>query len=124
MKPAAKALLFSAFIVPGAGHFHLKKFKSGLLFLALTGLSMTTIINHYVQIARRVLEKINAGETGLDIASISQQINAQQALQNPMAVSIAWGLLVAVYLICLADTYRVGKNQPHQASSQIESRID
>ena len=116
MKPALKALLFSAFIIPGAGHFYLKKFKSGLLFLTLTGLSMTIIIQHYVQIAQRVLEKMNTGEIGLDTVSISQAVHAQVALQNPIIVNIAWGLLATSSLICLTDAYRAGKNQLRQTS--------
>ncbi|MBL4622499.1 MAG: hypothetical protein JKY89_08880 [Immundisolibacteraceae bacterium] len=124
MSRALKALLFSAFVIPGAGHFYLKRFKSGVAFLVLTGLSLAIIISHSSRLASRVLEQVNTGEIRLDAAAISQALNAQLALESSVWVTMAWGLLIASFLVCLADAYRVGRNQQPEIDTQKAIKAD
>ena len=103
MSRALKALLMSALIIPGAGHFYLRRFKSGLVFLLLSGVSLTIIITHLANLAHQVLDQVNAGKISLNATAIRQALNGQLALQSPALVTIAWGMLITAFLVCLED---------------------
>ena len=88
-----------------------------MVFLLLSGVSLTIIITHLANLAVQVLAQVNAGKTSLNATAIRQAFNGQLALESPVLVTIAWGLLVTTFLICLADAYRVGQKQQLEATN-------
>ena len=124
MSRALKALLMSALIIPGAGHFYLRRFKSGLVFLLLSGVSLTIIITHLANLAHQVLDQVNAGKISLNATAIRQALNGQLALQSPALVTIAWGILITAFLVCLADAYRIGKKQQLEVDGLAVKELD
>lgn len=124
MSRALKALLMSALIIPGAGHFYLRRFKSGMVFLLLSGVSLTIIITHLANLAHQVLDQVNAGKISLNATAIRQALNGQLALQSPALVTIAWGILITAFLVCLADAYRIGKKQQLEVDGLAAKELD
>lgn len=124
MSRALKALLMSALIIPGAGHFYLRRFKSGMVFLLLSGVSLTIIITHLANLAHQVLDQVNAGKISLNATAIRQALNGQLALQSPALVTIAWGILITAFLVCLADAYRIGKKQQLEVDDLAAKELD
>lgn len=107
MKRSAKAVLLSALVFPGVGHFYLKRFATGLVLLVIAGGATYYLIANAVRVALRVSDKIAAGEIALDAGAISNLV-AQQSQQVAVSSSIATYVVVAAWLIAMIDSYRVG----------------
>ena len=88
-----------------------------MVFLLLSGVSLTIIITHLANLAGQVLDQVNAGRVSLDAAAIRHAFNGQLALENPLLVTIAWGLLITTFLVCLVDAYRAGQKQQFEANN-------
>ena len=95
-----------------------------MVFLLLSGVSLTIIITHLANLAHQVLDQVNAGKISLNATAIRQALNGQLALQSPALVTIAWGILIAAFLVCLADAYRIGKKQQLEVDGLAAKELD
>ena len=95
-----------------------------MVFLLLSGVSLTIIITHLANLAHQVLDQVNAGKISLNATAIRQALNGQLALQSPALVTIAWGILITAFLVCLADAYRIGKKQQLEVDDLAAKELD
>ncbi|NRD75830.1 hypothetical protein HQQ94_21945 [Shewanella sp. VB17] len=108
MKKATKAVLISAFVCPGGGHFYLKCYKTGTLLSIATLGTIVYLLNQAVSRAREISEQIVSGQIPLDIniiyPLITQQPVAEQALWN----NIAGFVLGISWVVGVIGAYRQG----------------
>ncbi|VAX09103.1 hypothetical protein MNBD_GAMMA25-138 [hydrothermal vent metagenome] len=109
MSHSIKAALLSAFVFPGAGHLFLKKYISAL---GLSGAAFsvayfltTTMVERVLQIT----EKIQSGQVPLDVASINELVSVQSSGADAQALNIATIIFIVIWLVGIADSYRVGR---------------
>lgn len=101
------AILLSALAFPGAGHFYLKKYFTGILLAGTTLFALYFIISRVVERAQLIADKILLGEVPLDIAVITELVTKQSAGANEQYLNYAWAALVIAWLVGIADTYRL-----------------
>lgn len=107
MTKAQQALLWSALIFPGAGHFHLKQFQRGIALAAITLISLSVLLFAFVQQAYRVFEKLLVNGAGLDVQHIVGKLLQAAAADSVLMFSL-W-LLGFCWLFGMLDAYRLGK---------------
>jgi len=108
MKISTTAVLISALIFPGGGHFYLKKYVSCSILVISTIIPLYIIITQAVERATLLSEQILRGEVPYEIEAI-----LKLAMQHPTGadahlLSIATTALIIVWTIGIIDSYRLG----------------
>ncbi len=118
MKKTTKAVLLSAFVLPGLGHLFLKRYLAGavLAIAALTALYVyvSGAVEHILQIT----EMIERGELQPDVEVITELVSRQPVGADARLINIAWAVLIIAWLIGIVDSYRVGRLQENEAATQ------
>ena len=109
MKLSNKALLYSALIFPGGGHFLLRRYLPGSLLAGVAFACLVAIVMQVIDAAQKVSEQILAGEIPLDIGSIHEAVSTQAAAAESPATTIATWLLVACWIVAAIDAWRLGR---------------
>lgn len=118
MKKAIKAVLLSAFIFPGAGHLLLKRYLSALI-LATTALVATyLLIAKVLENAMLIVDKIQRGEVGADITTISELVAQQPSTDGLLGTNMMSIILLITWLVAMIDCYRIGCSQKKKDYSQ------
>jgi hypothetical protein len=108
MSKSMKAVLLSAFVFPGAGHFFFKKNIVGSILAGATIVSLYSVISNVLERALQIAEKIQLGEVNLDVAVIAELVSKQPVGPEVQQFNIASIILLIVWLIGIIDSYRVG----------------
>jgi heme/copper-type cytochrome/quinol oxidase subunit 4 len=111
MNKSVKAVLFSALVFPGAGHFYLRKYIRGMVLASITLVSLYFIIANVVERAQQIVDKILLGEVQPDIAVIAELVSKQPTGADAEFLNYVWTALIIAWLIGIADSYRVGRGQ-------------
>ena len=108
MRQSLKAALVSAFVLPGGGHFLLKKHIRGALLSGVTILCVGALFSIAMEKAQEISLKIQSGEIPLDISRITEEVTRQAAGGGAQLAEIATYLLVICWLVGIVDSFRVG----------------
>lgn len=108
MRQSLKAALVSAFVLPGGGHFLLKKHIRGALLSGVTILCVWALLSTAMEKAQEISLKIQSGEIPLDISRITEEVTQQAAGGGTQLAEIATYLLVICWLVGIVDSFRVG----------------
>lgn len=97
------------FILPGAGHFYLKKYGRGLLITSIVVICASFIIWSATVTALHYLNEAtgNIQSGGASLREITN-IAGQTSTMNPYNDAIIY-ILVFVWIFAVIDAYRVGK---------------
>ena len=114
MNRPLKAALLSALVFPGVGHFFLKKHvRSAILSgTALAGLFF--LVSKTVERALQITEKIQTGEVGLDVATITELVSKPATGTEALFLNIAATVLIVSWLFGVVDSYLIGRTQDKQ----------
>jgi len=105
---STKAALLSCFVLPGAGHLYLKRYKFGLLLSVSAVAAVYFITTSAIQAALEVSEIIQGGGVGLDAGAIAELVS-QQSRGGEESSSTTMTTLTIIWLIGIFDSYRVGR---------------
>lgn len=108
MKRSTKAALLSGLVFPGIGHMYLKRYVHGIMLSAGAASAMYFIVSVVVNTALEVTEKIQSGGVPLDVGAITDLVS-QQPSSAEQPANIAMIVLVACWVIGVADSYRQGR---------------
>jgi hypothetical protein len=114
MKKSTKAALFSAIILPSAGHFYLKRYLRGVMLAVPFLIASTYLLNLAVERASEIIEKVMSGQIPYDPEAISALISAQSAQSADSGThssQIATWTLIVCWVIGVIDSYRLGSLQ-------------
>jgi hypothetical protein len=111
MATSMKAALLSALVLPGAGHFFLKRHIRGIILACATIASLYFLISGVVKKAQHIVEKVQRGEVLLDVAAITELVSAQPADSEMHIITLASYVLLIAWLIGIIDAYRIGRIQ-------------
>ena len=87
VKSSTKAVLLSCFVLPGAGHLYLKRYRFGFLLLACAVAVVYFIASSAVQTALEVAEEIQASGFALDANAIAELVAQQSRAGEESAYS-------------------------------------
>ncbi|KPZ58449.1 hypothetical protein [Pseudoalteromonas sp. P1-25] len=109
MKKELKAVLLTAIVYPGAGHFSLKKHLIGCIFAGVFTLLLFMTLGDILAVAQCSANEILAGKIPMTASGILQ------AARNPSGECAQLGeyqylpLMVVIWLLSMVDAYRLGK---------------
>ncbi len=106
-----KAALISAFIFPGFGHLFLKKHVSCIVLTGTTFAALYVVMSKVVESALRIAGEIQAGGGQLDIADLTERILKLPTGAEAQGLNVASTVLMLTWLIGIADSYRLGRQQ-------------
>lgn len=111
MTPQVTAILLSAFAFPGCGHFYLKKNIVGAILLLLVLAGCYVLMSAAIVMAEAISIRLLNGDIPMEIMAIREAISAETAKSSTPEVVYATYLLVACWLLSIADCYRLGRVQ-------------
>lgn len=111
MIKSVKAVLYSAILFPGAGHFLLKKYLRGTIFLLVSIFSIFLLVSATTERAYKILEKIELGEVQPDINSILVLLMKEPSPSEAQLIHTGFWLLIIIWGIGIIDSYILSKQQ-------------
>jgi len=111
MKPSTKALLLSALVFPGAGHYSLKKNLPSAIIASSALLCLYIILSKLIDKAQLIAQQIQAGEIALDVEAISAELHSHAFSGDIKQINIAFSVLIFVWLFSIVDSYRLGRKK-------------
>lgn len=120
MNSAKKAALFNALLFPGWGHFYLKRYKRGMMFVLPVAAGMISICWAVVQVALSILKATPFQKGTADISAI-----IRLSLDSTKAIDLNYFSLILLFMLLLwvfsiIDAYRLGKKQIQQSAMPTE----
>lgn len=107
MKVHTKALLFSIFVFPGVGQWILKRYKSSVVMIAIAFGATVFLMFKIVSIALPIVQMVSQGHVGADVLSLRELIKKQLFESNPELMNWIVILIVVVWVVSIADIYRL-----------------
>ena len=111
MSKSTKAVLLSTLVLPGAGHFFLKKHISGAILACASLASLYLIIANMLERAQEIADQILQGEIAPDVAAITELLSRQPPGNEAQLLDIAWAVLIISWIMGIFDSYRCGRAQ-------------
>lgn len=109
MRKTVKAVLFSALIFPGTGHFTLGRYKRGLLFFIPALLGLLILVYAAIDKAQTLAAQIGQGQVPLDAVALSDLVLSSTGENELLVLNIATWLLIICWIAGMIDSFRVGK---------------
>ena len=107
MKNTTKAILFSAFVLPGTGHLILKKTCRGWFYILITIGAFALLMQKIMAVSNRIAHDIIAGNIPLDPVKIIQIIHQSAYQEILFSASMSIKILIACWFIALIDCFLV-----------------
>ena len=98
------ALLLSALVFPGSGHFVLGRKARGCLFLVPALVALVMALRQIMARLDQVMAQIDSGALPIDVQLIVEKVDALSANDGP-AMTLAMSVLVACWIGSLIDTW-------------------
>jgi hypothetical protein len=121
MSTTKKAVLLSALLFPGAGHYFLKRYIPAALLSLVTAGGLYFLIVETVVRSRQIADQILAGEISYDVATIAKLASTHSAGSDGQLLNNATTAIAVAWIIGMVDSYRVGRQQDAQFAAK-ESR--
>ena len=109
MSRSAKAMLLSALLFPGAGHFYLKHYPRAIALLLVSFIALWTLVSNILIKAKSILSQIQSQDLNLDMGQITEISATAAELSNDLTTSIALYTLLICWILAIIDCYRLGK---------------
>ena len=110
MKKSKKAVLLSAFVLPGLGHVFLKKYVMGVLLIGVALVATYSLIVKTVERSLHIIDNIQSG-VQLSADDIASLVSHQSAGQTSQWLDMGPLILLICWLIGIVDSYRIGRAQ-------------
>ncbi|MGK5051722.1 hypothetical protein [Janthinobacterium sp. RB2P8] len=101
-----QALLLSALVFPGSGHFVLGRKARGCLFLVPALVALVLVLRQIMARLDQVMAQIDSGALPLDVQLIVEKVDSLSANDGP-AMTLAVSVLVACWIGSLIDTWLI-----------------
>ena len=110
MKASIKASLLSAFVFPGVGQMHLKRYVRGLIpmVLVLTGLGVLVVQETLG--ALQLLDKMQLQGGTVDMNALSNLAAKSSTQGDPYSSLISLGIAIC-WIYSVIDAYRLGREK-------------
>lgn len=104
LKTPIKAALFSAFILPGAGHWLLRKYPFAIIYSAFSLIAVLYISGFVIYETQAIVEEIVQGKMPVDTGIVSTFIERVYT-QRPFNVRVASYGLALIWLLSIVHAY-------------------
>ena len=104
------AVLISALVVPGAGHFYLKRAGRGLLFLVPTLAALGYFLSVVMERASALVDEVISGKLELDPVALAARLEQQGAIGSPLMTLCIW-VMIGCWVGAMVDCYLLARRQ-------------
>lgn len=111
MKISTKALLLSALVCPGAGHYLLERKIEFIALLTSTIVCLYIMFTKLYSTAQEIALQIQSGDLAFDIQLISDKLHSDAFSGDISQINIAVVVLCITWVIGIIDSYRQGLKQ-------------
>jgi len=118
MNKALKAALLSGLVFPGVGHFLLKRYKRGAVFIVAVSAGLLAIIIKALQKAFIILEKIELDGGAINMNAMSKAATQATTSSDSLTYNFLLLFIILCWIIGIVDAYRIGRK------IDIESRLE
>ena len=108
MKKTTKAMLASAFVLPGVGHWVLNKKIHAGLFIAAALYCLYMFLEGVYAATQRIMAQVVDGKVSADFVELNQMVHNSPELAS--LSNYLW-VLILIWVVALIDTYRIGSAQ-------------
>jgi TM2 domain-containing membrane protein YozV len=122
MSKSLKAVLLSAFVFPGIGHFSLKKPVQGVLLSGVAIVCLYLLLTTSIDIAQQMSIKIQSGEIPMDVEKINEMVSQQLEGGDGQRVNIPSLILLICWIAGIVDSFRIGWSQDKSDDSSDKRR--
>ncbi len=119
MSRSTNAVLLSALVLPGAGQIYLKRYRRGMVLIAISLACLWVFVDSAMQQAAAVLQRLELDGGALDAGQLSD-LASQTA--SGSGSTVATFVLAGCWLVGIVDAYRLGKNENPKASGAKHSQ--
>lgn len=109
MNKSTKAVLLSALLFPGSGHFYLKKPIMGGLLTTISVVCLCIVTVSVFTLAKAISDKILRGEIANDIIEITAAITEGLAETGLHQLNVLTITIVGCWIFGMVDSYRIGR---------------
>lgn len=109
MRKAIKAVLFSALLFPGTGHFAIKRYRRGMIFFVPALLSLASLVYYVVNKSLEIAEQIAQYPVPLDMEEMAQLIQSHHVDSELYQLNIAAWILGVCWIISIVDSFFQGR---------------
>lgn len=124
MKSSSKALLLSALVFPGVGHYSLNKNRHCAVIVSAAMVCLYIIFSKIISKAQEIAEKIQTGEIAIDIEAISQELHSHAFSGDIQQINFALAGLIFIWLFAIVDSYRLGLKQDKINAALTEKELE
>ena len=110
MKNRTKAILLSAIIFPGTGHWFLKRYITAVILFSVSSISIYFLFSIAIESARKISEQIMQGTIRPDLANIIAAVSKQSVTSDTPIFNAATMIVVICWIAGIADSYRTGNS--------------
>ncbi len=107
MKKTSKAVLVTAFVLPGLGHYLLKRYISAVILIGASLTLSYILISTVIERALVISDKIIKGEIQPDLIGITQLASDSSTGDGANLMGYVTAALVTVWVVALLDIFRV-----------------
>lgn len=108
MKTSTKAVLLSALVIPGAGHYYLRKPLAGTILCGISIIVIGYIVSEIFQQAVKLIANLESGGIPLDVPQLTALVALQTSKMDTGSLSIATTVFALCWVIGIIDSYRLG----------------
>lgn len=106
MKKPLKAVLISALIYPGLGHFLFRHYIVGTIIISSFSIPLFLLIGDIAVTTEQVISQVQRGEIPLEVSAISNAILMASG-SSMQTLSLYTYVMIIAWLIGILDIYRV-----------------
>ena len=109
MKKPSKAVLLTAFVFPGLGHYLLKRYISAAIFIGTSAILSFLLISTAIERALVISDKILKGEIQPDLINITKLVSESTVGDEGSMIGFVTTAFISVWAMALLDIFRVSR---------------
>jgi hypothetical protein len=109
MKKTFKPVILTAFVLPGLGHYLLKRYISAAILIGVALVSSYVLISTAIGRALVISDEILKGGTQPDLTEITRLVSESPTGDGASLAGYAMTALIAAWVVALLDIYRLSR---------------
>jgi hypothetical protein len=109
MKNSSKVFLLTAFVLPGLGHYVLKRYMSALILMGVSLVLSYVLISTAIERALLISDQILRGKIQPDLLEIIRLASESPAGDGANLIGYITTALIVVWALALLDIFRVSR---------------
>ena len=111
MSKSIQAVLLSALVFPGAGHFFLKKHVLGCVLAVISGICLYLLLSTVFGISSEINTKIQTGEMVFDTQVINDTVREKLTGGGYEYLGTSALIFIICWIIGVIDSFKAGRLQ-------------